>query len=225
MLRVLAVDDAELMLALRASFLGRAQCTVVPVRSPTDLIEQAKGIRPDAIVLTADMPDGSGSDALKQLESDTALANLPLVWIAEANATLPPAANAVLERPLTGRSLDAALQTLLDIPARMQPRRSTRICVGYFTDEVEGVGYARDLSVGGLFLRTPETLATDAAVQLIFDLPLEDRPRIRADGRIVHRIPSDPTQSGGLGVRFHRLGVRDRESVRTYVGAGPPERR
>ena len=116
MLRVLAVDDAELMLALRASLLARAQSTVVPARSPTDLIEQAQGIRPDAIVLTADMPDGSGSDALKQLEADSALADVPVVWIAEANATLPPAANAVGLEATQEAQVETAFEVESDAP-------------------------------------------------------------------------------------------------------------
>jgi CheY-like chemotaxis protein/Tfp pilus assembly protein PilZ len=225
MLRILVVDDAELMVGLRGSFLGRAQCTVLPARSPANLVRLARDKRPDAIVLSEAMPEGSGKEALEQVERDSALADVPLIWIGEPNATPPNESVVALERPLARGSLPTALQALLDVPTRMQPRRAARISVGYFSEESDGVGYVGDLSVGGMFLRTRGVLARGAALQLIFNLPIEGRPRIRADGRVVYRIPSDATQVAGLGVRFHRLGTRDRESIRAYVGGSPPERR
>ncbi len=66
-----------------------------------------------------------------------------------------------------------------------------------------GVG---GLSLGGLFISTPEPLPVGSIVKLLFELPEGD---IRARGEVRHVQPGQ-----GMGVRFTFMGYEDRARLR-----------
>jgi Tfp pilus assembly protein PilZ len=90
---------------------------------------------------------------------------------------------------------------------RLTPRveRSTFVRYGPTGTEQASLGYAHDLSLGGMFILSadPPTVGTDLQIEL--QLPVENRlERIRVQGRVMWHTDDDrrPPQGDGFGVQF-----------------------
>ena len=73
-IRLLVVDDHDILrYGVRALLRGCADVTVVgDVGSVAEAIEQARELRPDVVLMDAQLPDGSGIDACREILSDNA---------------------------------------------------------------------------------------------------------------------------------------------------------
>ena len=91
---------------------------------------------------------------------------------------------------------------------RTDPRYARRIDV-----EVKGAGrefraQTRNLSIGGMFIETPELLPIQTTVELRFLLPAQPEPvEVTAEVRWIER--GEGGLAPGMGVRFHGLRARD----------------
>jgi CheY-like chemotaxis protein len=223
MLRILMADDAELTLALDDSFVRRAECDVLTATSGVEALRKARETRPSLLLLDVAMPECSGLDVCKAVKSDPDLASLPVVLFGDESALprmLEAGADGTVFRPLSGPRLVEAMHGLVDVPRRSSPRRAASLRVDfYWADDREGCCYTKDIGTTGLFLKTREPPAAESGLQVIFDLPLEDRPTIRADGHVVRVVPAEPDSYliPGFGVRFRQISARDRSALTRFV--------
>lgn len=73
----------------------------------------------------------------------------------------------------------------------------------------------RNISVGGMLVKTEKTLEEGIALRLEFQLPGEAKP-IQATGVVQHVMPGS-----FMGIRFVDLSEADRRRIEGYVEAAP----
>lgn len=94
---------------------------------------------------------------------------------------------------------------------RQTPRAPILTQVETQGDAATALGHARDISVGGMLIETPETLTEGATVIVRFFIPPDPKP-IQAAGRIVR------VQGGkSMGIAFLGLRESDRKRVSDYI--------
>ncbi len=79
--RILVVDDEPDLLELVRFNLSQAGFQVTTAASGREALEQLKVSVPDLVVLDLMLPDVSGNDICRQIRSDAALAELPIVML------------------------------------------------------------------------------------------------------------------------------------------------
>lgn len=79
--RILVVDDEPDLLELVRFNLSQAGFQVTTAASGREALEQLKVSVPDLVVLDLMLPDVSGNDICRQIRSDPALAELPIVML------------------------------------------------------------------------------------------------------------------------------------------------
>jgi hypothetical protein len=83
-------------------------------------------------------------------------------------------------------------------------------------DAATALGHARDISLGGMLIETPETLREGATVIVRFFLPPERKP-IQAAGKVV-RVEDGKA----MGIAFLGLRPTDQEKVVSYIQEAHP---
>jgi hypothetical protein len=106
---------------------------------------------------------------------------------------------------------------------RTRPRLVTNLKVTYRNERCSGIGYTLDLSMGGLFLQTSDSLAKGESLELMFHVPVEgQRKPVRCSGRIVHlRAPQEVEEAElepGVGLEFHSI-PQGAGELRSYLSA------
>ena len=92
---------------------------------------------------------------------------------------------------------------------RKYPRIEAKIKVVFPTLEDLQTEYARNISAGGIFLKTSRQLDSNAEINLVLHLPKSEK-EVQILGRVVRVIsmthPKDPdAQLYGVGIRFSKI--------------------
>lgn len=114
---VLAVDDNDDTLALYRRCLVPNRYRVVTTNSAHTVLQMARDMQPDVIILDLMMPEHDGWDVLQQLANQPATENIPIMIcsvIKQKELALTLGAAAYLTKPFTEKTLLAALETLLE---------------------------------------------------------------------------------------------------------------
>ena len=80
MTKILLVDDARLVLELERSFLKRSGCDLATATTGAEALEKARILRPDLILLDADLPGTDGVACCRSIKSDPDLSATPVVF-------------------------------------------------------------------------------------------------------------------------------------------------
>lgn len=104
-------------------------------------------------------------------------------------------------------ALQGKRQGALGAGQRLTPRveRSTFVRYGPTGTEQASLGYAHDLSLGGMFILSGDPPAVGTDLQIELQLPVQNRlERIRVQGRVMWHTDDDrrPPQGDGFGVQF-----------------------
>lgn len=228
MIRILLVDNAQLILALRGSFLKRSDCQLSTATHGEEALGKAAREKPDAIVLDGAIGEW-GLGCCRSLKSDPALRSIPVVLLAsetDSPACTEAGADAIVSKPVDSGRLVRALRRLVAAPLRGSARRPLSARVSYYRASgeraEERTGYLRNLGVGGAFVKTRELLEPGEVVQIIFDLPGESRRTIRASAEVVRAVKPrrDSHLIPGMGLSFRTVGSRDQAAITSYVEEG-----
>lgn len=244
MFQILAVDDAELMLALQRSFIQRSDCRLLTATRYDEAWERAESEGPDLVVLDG-APGGWGMKCCRAMRSSTTLCNTPIVLLGSAAPGTPDpcaeaGADAVVGRPLVRRELLGTLETMLRLApalARGADRRSLTTRVHYTMGgepttshastradaeaHAEAHAESKDLSRDGMFLKSREAFEPGDVLQLWFALPVGGSP-VRATVEVVRTVKADRDSHliPGIGVSFRTMDRRGRERISRYLGGG-----
>jgi uncharacterized protein (TIGR02266 family) len=84
-------------------------------------------------------------------------------------------------------------------------------------DSEQGLLYfaARDVSLGGAFLRSEILFELDTILELVFHLPGEDQ--LHAQALVVRVSDGDNGDEPGMGIRFDSLHPRTAASIKRFV--------
>jgi uncharacterized protein (TIGR02266 family) len=101
------------------------------------------------------------------------------------------------------------------------PREKLEANIGATTESNFFVGFSGEISEGGVFISTYETLPLETPVELFLTLPGGYESTI--PGRVLFvRDPMDMESEPGMGVRFESLSVQARELILRFIRKRPP---
>lgn len=115
--KVLIVDDEPVATELFRSYLAGLDYHVVTLTRASDVLERARDMQPDAIVLDVMMPAMDGWELLQRLRHDPILQGVPIVVcsvLRDAELALALGAAAFLHKPVLRQQLLATLTKVLN---------------------------------------------------------------------------------------------------------------
>jgi CheY-like chemotaxis protein len=223
MSRILMVDNAVLFQILETSFLRRVGCEIVRAASSDEVMDKARGLSPDLILLDDDHPRIDARACLLSLRSDAELRSIPVLVIGDP-WTVPGSeqetAIAFVSRPLDPPALEGALSALANVARRDDSRRPARLraLVGGPTGALRC--RVKNISRSGLFLSLPAPLPLRSAISVSLSLPAGySRRPLKVRCVVVRQVPAAPESYliPGVGVRFVELDASSESLIDRYV--------
>lgn len=241
---ILIIDDDPRICELIIDILTGADFNVISAPDGPAGIDLARMTQPAVIILDMMMPGTDGLNTLKDLKRDPVLTHIPVIGIT-ASADLSytekafrTGAQFFLPKPFRAASLLRVVELAADAAQRhtpMQrrrrhPRRRAQVAVRCFVPGEEDTirqikGHTGNVSLSGLMLLLPETLAPGTGFRLALGLP---QGPITAKGTIMWQDPQ-PAGDGRFrhGVQF--LGFTQDTSLSQYrnylsqIAVSPPQ--
>ncbi|MCL4683975.1 response regulator [Myxococcota bacterium] len=224
---ILVVDDTPLLRELAALFLARAG-RVFTAASGEEALTLASVIRPDLVFADVSMPGLGGTELCRLLKRDPRHQGVPVILLTSSDAAseresaIRAGADDVIPKPVERlHLLEAARRLLAESPLRGLPRISIDAPVALRKRRSEWRGTARNLSRGGVFVETDQTLTTRTELDLALDLP-ETPLALASTAQVIWARPSAPDQAAGMGLRFLGLDRRMARQLMEYVDERVP---
>ena len=108
-MRILIVDDDDLVCKLFAEILTRADYEVVTTDSAFGVARLVRDVRPSAVILDIGLPFRPGTSLIEELKSDPATASVPVVVVSGLPGVLSEErrleVTAVIEKPVDAERL------------------------------------------------------------------------------------------------------------------------
>lgn len=241
---ILIIDDDPRICELVTDILIGADFDVMSAPNGPAGIDVARAAQPAVIILDMMMPDMDGLNALKNLKQDPMLKHIPVIGITASSdltyteKAFRTGAQFFLPKPFRAASLLRVVELAADAAQRhtpMQrrrrhPRRKAEVAVRCFVPEEEETirqvkGHTGNVSLGGLMLLLPETLAPGTAFRLALGLP--EGP-ITAKGAVMWQDPQ-PAGDGRFrhGVQFlgftQETGLSHYRNYLSHIAVNPPQ--
>jgi diguanylate cyclase (GGDEF)-like protein/PAS domain S-box-containing protein len=222
MSKLLIMSSVDLEPELGGTVLWRAGVERTQVAQPESVIQEARSLRPNVILLES-AEHSSTATLIRRLRGDpqtrpTAIIVLDRSPSPTAEAVLRKAgANAVFTSPIDPFLWDPRLEQLLNVPSRREARIPIRVEVWTRLAPADLVieGMALNMSLHGILLTTRESLHVGAKVDLRFTLP-EDTAELRVVGRVV-RNAGLVEETHGSGIEFMVLRDDARLRISQFV--------
>jgi CheY-like chemotaxis protein len=216
---ILLIDDDPRSRELITAILASADFEVLSVPDGLSGIELARTTNPAVIILDMMMPEMDGVSTLQRLKRDPALKDFPVVGITASmdltytQKAFRAGAQFFISKPFRAEMLLRVVELAVDSARhdtpmhrrRRHPRHPAEVAVRCLVREErdrtrELLGRTGNVSLGGLLLLLPKTLAPGTPLQLGLGLP---EGSITAKGTVVWRNPK-PMGEGKFhhGVRF-----------------------
>lgn len=210
--KILLVDDSRFFLTIESQFLRNAPVELVEARSGEQALAFCRQERPHLVYLAYDLPDLDGAECCRRLKADPDLKTIPIVLVCNEQATehqersRAAGSDAIVTKPLDRtRFLEIGRSFLAGV---REPRRHCLIRVRILLADRVIAAKGLDISTGGLFVESGETLPPGTVVQLELQLcrPGEQGPWIKCRGKIgwlnTKEKPFKPNHPVGLGIKF-----------------------
>ena len=116
---LVAEDDPDIQVILRMVLTRMGKCNVTVTDSGTEVLAQAKALKPDFILLDVMLPEMSGSDICKALKADETTRGIPVIFLtarsmpAEIKEALSLGALGYLSKPFDPMTLVSQINELL----------------------------------------------------------------------------------------------------------------
>jgi uncharacterized protein (TIGR02266 family) len=201
---ILLVDDLVPLLDLHRAYLRRTTCRVITARTGAEALAICRHDRPDLVFLDASLPGMDGIEACRALKQDDALRGIPVVLLAPADRDVEcrgAGCEAVLAKPVSRDAFLEQVRRFVRLLERQDSRIPASLRVSFAAGWRTGSAFTRDVSPGGLFLKTARPFAPGTRLSLSIALP---SGAVRAEGE-VRRLVEKSAGSGlipGIGVRF-----------------------
>ncbi len=222
MSRVLMVDNAALFRLLEGSFLRRSGWELAAARDVETLLDRARALVPDLILLDA-APGFDAPAAVLRLKADPQARTIPILAIGDARAAgacEAAGADATLVHPVAAAAIESTLGALGLLASRATLRRPSRLRASVGTPRGRLTARLKDISVTGAFLALPHPLPAGTPLDLRLQLPLPDGPHaVSAPAVVVRGVEDDPAAAriAGVGVRFTGCGAEAIALIDRYV--------
>lgn len=209
---ILLVDDSRFFLTLERQFLQSTPANIVEVTSAEQALALCRRKKPDLIYMEYGLPGICGAECCLQLKADPDLRSIPVILLCDelrpelADICRQSGCDGFLAKPLDrrrflelGRSLLAGIR---------EERKNCLLQVRFRRGDRTFIAKGLDISNGGIFLESSETLETGEILKLEIQLSRseEQGPWIFCTGTVVWintlEKPFKPNHPEGYGVKF-----------------------
>jgi CheY-like chemotaxis protein/Tfp pilus assembly protein PilZ len=219
---VLVVDGRPIRQFYTSTFLQRLNYHVITAKTAEDGLSFLNLTVPLVIIVNIDLPDMSGADLLKRVKKNSRTRDVPvIIYTSNKDDHIQQDCEqagcaAYLRHPATLEELYAAVQK-----ATQRPRRFVRLDT--FLDVVVGDGnpsgkdYIAVISELGMFVCTNSALSFGSVHLFTFHLPNAPGWVFKIEGQVVYNQSSEERKQPGIGVKFLKIGTREREFIRDFI--------
>ena len=223
--RILLVGDKPFFVALRQRLLRFGTFRVLTAISGAEALQVAVTNPPDAIFLSADLPDLDGVEVCRRVRADPITEAIPVVLLTDSSkpqgngTSFEASAVATVPMSIDAERLLNIIQMVLTTPLarRSAPRAAVSLEVSYKYAEHTGSGKTLNLSVGGMFIVTPKPPEVGTQLALRFALPRS--VPWEGTGRVVWvRLPEvEHPYPAGMVVQFLELPPEARPAIAEFI--------
>ncbi len=222
-IKILLVDDMSNFLDLEVSFLRRSDCTIITANDGVDAHNNTNTARPDIVRLDIEMPRMTGIECCRIIKSDPSLKKIPVVMVTSTSKreeSFAAGADDFWQKPISEVHFLEGIKKFVNIKERQDKRVAVGLQVDYRIGENKDKvvqAFSKDVSRGGMFLITRDTLPIGTFLEVEFNLP--GGSRIVAPVEVVREIKdeSDGHYVGGMGLRFVDLAEADQRSLDAFL--------
>jgi uncharacterized protein (TIGR02266 family) len=221
------VDDQPFFLTMGQAVLRGGRFEVHTAPGGAEALRAARATRPDAILLDVEMPGMNGFETCQRLKADPVTAAIPVATLTATQDSqlnqkaFTAGAEATILKSVSSERLLNLLKVVLMTARdrRTAPRVAAALAVEYVGGERAAAGETLNVSVGGMFIKTPRPADVGALLLLRFALP--GSARWESSARVVWVRPpeEDHPYPQGMGVEFVDLPPDARAALAAFVAA------
>ena len=191
--KLMLATGAELELQLEHTVLWRSEVRVFKAGERADPIELARRERPDLAVVNVSGDNGASLEVCSRLKADPFTGGIPIILLVDpslAERGRNSGADVLVSKPVGWDEFLGAVRRFLRLRERKSPRHPFNLRFTYRYGEVRGQAFSRDLSSGGVFLKST------------------DRQRLSLDSRRPLRRLAGAGVPAGWATRRPSIGLR-----------------
>ncbi len=220
--KILLVDDMRNFLDLEVSFLKRSDVKILTALDGVEALKIAKAEKPDLILLDIEMPRMNGIEVCRIIKKDPSLKKVPVVMVTSTNRyeeAMNAGADDFWRKPIFEEDFLKGIKKFVPIKERKDIRVPIGLQVDYRVGESKNKvvqAFTANISKGGLFLITRDTLPVGSSIEMEIHLP--DR-KITAVGEVVREIKEEEEgyYTSGMGIRINEMKKEDREIYEKFI--------
>jgi two-component system alkaline phosphatase synthesis response regulator PhoP len=221
--RILLVDDLLPFIELQKNYLKRTTCRILTARTGAQALKVCRMDRPDLIVLDEAMPGMDGIEACRHLKADPMAGRIPIVVV-----TGQAGCDGVLIKPFDGPAFLEMVRRFVPLLERNEGRIPVSCRVEFTAPSGSYTAYTRDVSLHGLFLKSPRPFAIGARLRLTLHLPMRaqaEGPRtttsLSLEGEVRRVVRASPGEHllPGVGVRFLGMSPEAQAQIEAFIAS------
>jgi len=207
---LLLTDDLEFFLQFRVPLTENHRLEIHTIRSGLEVLELAKRVQPDLVLIDITLPDMKGDIVCRILKSDARTRSIPVIILGStqekeaSNRVLAAGADGLIFKPASRELLLSTIECYLGIKIRRHARAEVFLSGDFFLDERKMALIIHSLSIQGAFLEIDrgDVIAGDL-IMLQFKLPGSQK-EITVSNAAVMWLGNYKGDNGpwGVGVRF-----------------------
>lgn len=214
------VHDPDIYLELSRR-LGKRGVKVINVSSGSVALEMIRKLKPALVILGYELQDLPAGEVVRRLKKSPQSRNIPVIILYDPASdqegeVLGLPCDEALARPIDTETLVRKISERLQLPLRRHNRITVDMGVDCAHQGSRLRGFARNISEGGVFIETNETIDVGASLTLSFTLPGQDGS-LTVPGKVVRRIELEREFRFGLGVEFGQMPVDSRHQILEFL--------
>jgi CheY-like chemotaxis protein len=229
--RILLVDDVLPFIELQKNYLKRTTCRILTARTGSQALKVCRLDRPDLIFLDEAMPGMDGIEACRHLKADPLVGAVPVVIVtgeARREECRQAGCDGVLIKPFDAPAFLEMVRRFVPLMERNEGRIPVSCRVEFSAPSGSYTAYTRDVSLHGMFLKSPRPFAIGARLRLTLHLPMRPAaggPRITTslslEGEVRRVVRPSPGEHllPGVGVRFLEMSPEAMDCIETFIAS------
>jgi CheY-like chemotaxis protein len=206
---VVVADCSEAFLMYLSILLNRLEFEALPVASGTAAAKMVRAVRPNLLIIGADLAVTDPLHLITELRKDETLSGLPIYFTSanetDEDAAIAAGATGFLTKPIVLDALHAALEQTRNFPGgqRRCPRTAYTRQVNLVWNGQTAVCQAVSLSEGGIYIRRRFPFPQGCLLDI--HLPMDEGDPLRLEGEVIYtkNLPKDRfTLPPGMAIRF-----------------------
>jgi uncharacterized protein (TIGR02266 family) len=222
--KILLVDDMSNFLDLEVSFLRRKDCNIITANDGVEALKKTKLDKPDIVLLDVEMPRMTGIECCRIIKSDPSTKHIPVIMVTSTSKreeSFAAGADDFWQKPINEEKFLEGIKKFVPIKERSDKRLPIGLQVDYRIGENKDKlvqAFTKDISHGGMFLITRDTLPIGSLFDIEFTIPGANR-RIAAKVEVMREMRDEMEGHyvGGMGLHFRDLAADDQRALDDFI--------